>query len=121
MQKHTPPRGPQSVVEWLGWVLTMYWVCLAWIFFRAVDLSHAAPALRSFLFLPGGGTQDLGAERLGIVIALGFIHWLNSRGTFSTWWRRLPAPAFAAGYGFAFAIVLLFIPQHYAPFIYFQF
>ena len=58
---------------------------------------------------------------LAIVVGLGFIHWLNSRGTFSTWWRRLPVPAFAAGYGFAFAIVLLFIPQHYAPFIYFQF
>jgi alginate O-acetyltransferase complex protein AlgI len=121
MEKHAPPRGPQSVVEWLAWLLTIYWVCLAWIFFRAVDLSHAAPALRSFLFLPGSGAQDLSASMLWIVAALGFIHWLNSRGTFSKWWRRVPVPAFAAGYGFAFAVVLLFIPPHYAPFIYFQF
>jgi alginate O-acetyltransferase complex protein AlgI len=121
MQKHAPPRGPQSIVGWLAWLLTIYWVCLAWIFFRAVDLAHAAPALRSFLFFPGSGTQDLGTWMLWIVVALGFVHWLNSRGTFSTWWRRLPVPAFAAAYGFAFAVVLLFVPQHYAPFIYFQF
>ena len=121
MQKHVPPRGPQSLAGWFAWLLTVYWVCFAWIFFRAVDLPHAAPAIRSFLFLPSGGTQDLGAWMLLIVAVLGFVHWLNSRGTFSNWWRRPPAPAFAAGYGCAFALVLLFIPPHYAPFIYFQF
>jgi alginate O-acetyltransferase complex protein AlgI len=102
-------------------LLTIYWVCLAWIFFRAVDLPHAAPALRSFLFLPAAGTQDLGAGLLWIVVALGFVHWLNHREIFSTWWRRAPDAIFAAGYGCAVAIVLLFIPPHYAPFIYFQF
>jgi alginate O-acetyltransferase complex protein AlgI len=111
----------QSVMRWFAWLLTVYWVCVAWIFFRAVDLPHAAPALRSFLFLPGTGTQDLGAWMLWIVAALGFIHWLNFRGTFSAWWRRFPDPVFAAGYGCVFAVVLLFIPPHYAPFIYFQF
>ena len=120
-EKHSPPKGPRSVAGWFAWALTIYWVCFAWIFFRAVDLPHAVPALRSFLFLPGGGKQDLGVWMLWIVVALGFGHWLNSRGTFSTWWRRPPAPAFAAGYGCAFALVLLFIPPHYAPFIYFQF
>ena len=111
----------QSLTRWLAWPGTVYWVCVAWIFFRAVDLPHAAPALRSFLFLPSAGTQDLGAWMLWIVAALGFVHWLNFRGTFSNWWRRPPAPVFAAGYGCAFAVVLLFIPPHYAPFIYFQF
>jgi alginate O-acetyltransferase complex protein AlgI len=121
MQKHVPPRRPRTVAGWFGWVLTMYWVCFAWIFFRAVDLGHAAPALRSFVFLGGSGSQDLGAWMLWIVVALGFVHWLNFRGVFSNWWRRPPDPVFAAGYGCAFAIVLLFIPPHYAPFIYFQF
>jgi alginate O-acetyltransferase complex protein AlgI len=111
----------QSVMRWLAWPLTVYWVCVAWIFFRAVDLPHAVPALRSFLFLRSGGTEDLGAWMLWIVAALGLVHRLNFRGAFSEWWRRPPAPAFAAGYGCAFAVVLLFIPPHYAPFIYFQF
>jgi alginate O-acetyltransferase complex protein AlgI len=121
MQKHLPPRGPQSYGEWLVWFGTVYWVCLAWICFRAVDLPHAFPVLRSFVFFRSAGTEDLGAWMLWIVAALAVVHWLNSRRIFSKWWRRLPAPAFAAGYGCAFAIVLLFIPPHYAPFIYFQF
>jgi alginate O-acetyltransferase complex protein AlgI len=120
-KKCVPLPGPRSIGGWLAWLLTVYWVCLAWIFFRAVDLQHAAPALRSFLFLPGGGTEDLGAWMILVVGALGFVHWLNYRGVFSNWWRRPPDPVFAAGYGCAFAIVLLFIPPHYAPFIYFQF
>jgi alginate O-acetyltransferase complex protein AlgI len=121
MHKHAPPRGPQTLAEWFAWLFTIYWVCVAWICFRAVDLAHALPALRGFVLFQGGGPERLGTRMLGIVAALGFVHWLNSRGVFSTWWRRAPAPVFAAGYGCAFAVVLLFIPPHYAPFIYFQF
>jgi hypothetical protein len=58
---------------------------------------------------------------LWIVLALGVVHWMNSRGTFAHWWRRGPDPAFAVAYGCATGIVLLFIPPHYTPFIYFQF
>lgn len=111
----------QSILRWLAWPLTVYWVCVAWIFFRAVDLPHATPALQSFLFFSGSGREDLGAWMLWIVAGLAFVHWLNFREIFSTWWRRPPASVFAAGYGCAFAVVLLFIPPHYAPFIYFQF
>ena len=117
--EHSPQAHP--LMRWIAWPLTIYWVCVAWIFFRAVDLRHASPALRSFLLLQANGTQDLGAWMLWIVVALAFVHWLNFRGTFSTGWRRPAAPVFAAGYGCAFALVLLFIPPHYAPFIYFQF
>jgi len=121
-QRRTEARPfAQSLMRWLAWPLTVYWVCVAWIFFRAVDLQHAVPALRGFLFFSSGGGEDLGAGMLWIVAALALVHWLNFRETFSTWWRRPPAPVFAAGYGCAFAVVLLFIPPHYAPFIYFQF
>jgi D-alanyl-lipoteichoic acid acyltransferase DltB (MBOAT superfamily) len=111
----------RAIMRWLAWPLTIYWVCVAWIFFRAVDLSHAFPALRSFVFLRSLGTEDLGAWMLWIVAALALVHWLNWRGWFSEWWRRVPAELFAAGYGCAAAVVLLVIPPHYTPFIYFQF
>jgi alginate O-acetyltransferase complex protein AlgI len=114
------PRA-HSIIRWLAWPLTIYWVCVAWIFFRAVDLHRALPALQSFVLWRSPGTEDLGAWMLWIVAALAAVHWLNSLGTFSKWWRRLPAPLFAAGYGCAAAVVLLFIPPHYKPFIYFQF
>jgi alginate O-acetyltransferase complex protein AlgI len=113
--------GAGAIMRWLAWPLTIYWVCVAWIFFRAVDLPHAFVALQSFVLLRSPGAEDLGAWMLWIVAALALVHWLNWRGWFAQWWRRLPAPAFAAGYGCAAAVVLLFIPPHYAPFIYFQF
>jgi alginate O-acetyltransferase complex protein AlgI len=107
--------------RWLGWVLTMYWFCLALMVFRSLNLSDAAVSVRSFVLFRGGGAQDLGAWMLWIVVALGVVHWMNSRGTFANWWRRGPDPVFAFAYGCAAATVLLFVPPHYTPFIYFQF
>lgn len=106
---------------WLAWALTFYWVCFTWIFFRSTDLKHAGVIAKSFVFWQSPGTDDLGLRMIWIVILLGVVHRLNAHRVFSSWWRRPPAPVFAAGYGCAFAVVLLFIPPHYAPFIYFQF
>jgi alginate O-acetyltransferase complex protein AlgI len=113
--------GARAVMRWLAWPLTLYWVCVAWIFFRSIDLQHVAPALRSFVLFESSGTETLQPRMFWIMLTLGLVHWLNSRGLFSQWWRRIPAPFFAAGYGCATAVVLLFIPPHYSPFIYFQF
>jgi alginate O-acetyltransferase complex protein AlgI len=109
------------LMRWLAWPLTIYGVCVAWIFFRAADLHHALPALRSFMFLHDAGAQNLGTWMLWIVVLLAALHWMNFRGIFWGWWQRGPAPVFAAGYGCAVAVVLLFVPPHYKPFIYFQF
>jgi alginate O-acetyltransferase complex protein AlgI len=114
------PSG-HRVMRWLAWPLTIYWVCVAWIFFRAVDLPHAFPAFRAFVLFRSSGAEDLGTWMLWVVAGLAIVHWLNSIGWFSEWWRRIPAPFFASGYGCAAAVVLLFIPPRYTPFIYFQF
>lgn len=103
------------------WLLTIYWVCLAWIFFRAPDLRHAGTVLRASSSGARRGREDLGAWMLTLVAALALAHFSNSRGLFSRWWRRGPDLGIAAGYGCAVATVLLFIPGRYAPFIYFQF
>ena len=116
---HCP--SAHRVMGWLAWPLTIYWVCVAWIFFRAVDLQHAFPALRAFVLFRSSGAEDLGTWMLWVVAGLAIVHWLNLIGWFSEWWRRIPAPFFAAGYGCAAAVVLLFIPPRYTPFIYFQF
>jgi alginate O-acetyltransferase complex protein AlgI len=108
-------------MSWVGWALTVYWFCFALIFFRAVNLPDALMTMRSFGFFHSDGAQDLGAWKLWIVVALGIVHWMNSRGTFSNWWRRGPDRLFAVSYGCTAATVLLFIPPHYTPFIYFQF
>ncbi|MEY2497454.1 MAG: alginate O-acetyltransferase complex protein AlgI [Verrucomicrobiota bacterium] len=115
------PAGLERVVDWLAWPLTFYWVCFTWIFFRAVDLTHAGTIAKSFVLWRSPETHDLGFRMIWIVLLLGIVHGLNARRVFSSWWRKVPPEIFAAGYGCAFAVVLLFIPPHYAPFIYFQF
>ncbi len=77
--------------------------------------------LRSFVLGSGNGVRDLPIWLLGLVLIFGLLHWLNARGAFARWWRRGPDPLFAAGYGCVVAGVLLFVPTHYTPFIYFQF
>jgi len=111
----------RAAIWWIACPLTFYFVCITMVFFRSGDLSRAGTALRSFVLFSDNGVEQLGAWKLWIVLALGFLHWLNSRGTFANWWRRGPDPVFAAAYGCTSATVLLFIPQHYTPFIYFQF
>lgn len=112
---------PRLGMNWLGWALTIYWFCFTLIFFRAVNLPDALVTVRSFGWFQSGGGQDLGVWKLWIVVPLGIVHWMNSRGTFSNWWRRGPDRVFGVAYGSAAATVLLFIPPHYTPFIYFQF
>ena len=114
-----PPRRGRFGA--LAWALTFYWVCFTWIFFRAVDLDRASVIAKSFVFWQSPGTHDLGLRMIWIVVLLGIVHLLNARGVFSSWWRRVPPEVFAAGYGCSVALVLVFIPAKYAPFIYFQF
>ncbi len=111
----------KAAMRWLGWPITIYWVCVAWIFFRSHDLTRAAVALRQFVFFRSDGVEDLGAWMLWVAAGLAIVHWLNLNGWFSQVTRRWPAPVFAAAYGCTAALVLLFVPPSYTPFIYFQF
>jgi alginate O-acetyltransferase complex protein AlgI len=115
------PARLSQIVNWIAWPLTAYWICFTWIFFRAANLDRAGVIAKSFVFWKSPGTHDLGMRLIWVVVVLGIIHQLNLRGVFSTWWRRGPVEAFAAGYGCSVALVLVFIPAKYTPFIYFQF
>jgi alginate O-acetyltransferase complex protein AlgI len=108
-------------MTYIGPFITFYFVCIAWIFFRASDFDKAATSLKSFMILESPGAKTIDPAWLLLFAGLALIHWMNSRGWFSTWWRRGPDWLFAAGYGVAAAVVLLFIPMQYKPFIYFQF
>ncbi len=128
----------KSLRQTLAWrifatLLTFYFVCVCWIFFRAADLSkpmtgadfeRAFHTLRGFLGLKLHSphkAKSLDIRLLYVFAGLAFIHWLNFRRVFSTWWRKGPDAIFALGLGAAVAVVILFIPVTYAPFIYFQF
>ena len=111
----------RSAIWWIACPLTFYWICLSETFFRGGDLNRAWTALNAVMFFNSSGAEELGAWKLWVFVGLAVIHWMNYRGIFSTWWRRGPDPVFAVAYGCVAATVLLFIPQHYTPFIYFQF
>jgi alginate O-acetyltransferase complex protein AlgI len=114
----------------LATALTFYWTCITWIFFRSADLTKpmtfadfhtAKTVLKAFVLFKSKGHHVLGAYIIWLLFGLAIVHWLNYRRTFSGWWRRGPDVVFAAGYGCVVALVLLFIPTRYSPFIYFQF
>ena len=114
--------GPLAVVGRLAAVaFTFWWVCLAWIFFRAVDLAEALEISRAYLTLDAPGTATLGFDYRPLLVALGILHWLARRFRPELQVERLPPMAFAAGLGAATAIVLAFIPGESRPFVYFQF
>ncbi len=107
--------------EALATVATFWFVCLCWAWFRAPDFRTAVTVSRALLLFQGGGAERLAPWLAGLFAALAVVHWLNWKRVFAGWWRRGPEWAFAAGYGAAFAVALLFVPQHYSPFIYFRF
>ncbi len=115
------PRLSAALGHVFAVCLTFYFVCLCWIFFRAVDLSKALVVVRSFVFFQKNGAETLNPQLWWLLGGLAFVHWLNYKRIFATWWRRLPEPLFATSYGAGWAVVLLFTPAHYVPFIYFQF
>jgi len=124
----------RRVMAVLAVPLTFYWICVTWIFFRAAptlnDKTHeleatgfqnAIAALKDFTFISRRGKTGAELGAIGILVLLGFIHWLNSRQILGQWWRRLPNWAAAALLGVGTAVALTFVPIKYKPFIYFQF
>jgi len=124
----------RKVMAWAAVPLTFYWICLTWIFFRASPLINekthaveatglqvASRAFKAFTLFGDHGPRAFGMECYWFLAAFALIHWINARGWLSTWWRRLPDPAFAALLGAGTAVALLFVPVKYKAFIYFQF
>ena len=118
----------------LGWFITFSAVIVAWIFFRAANLSDALLIVRRIftsLGLPSGAEWHPGLDTLQFSFALMLIAGLFAfelLGRRKPIWLRLseqPRWLRWSGYylfGVVFVVLLLLSPQHGAqPFIYFQF
>ena len=61
------PRRPRPGRRWRtaapGTLLTFYWVCVCWVFFRAPDLPSAWAVLRPFVFWQADGTATAARAR----------------------------------------------------------
>jgi alginate O-acetyltransferase complex protein AlgI len=110
--------------EWitrgLSWGATLLWVCLAWIFFRAQDLSSAWTTVKATIGFSSPGTLQLDPSWWWLVAAFAAAHGTMSRFTLNRF-EKLPALAFGIGWGFLFSLALLFVRTEAQPFIYFQF
>ena len=115
------PRIPAVIVVVVGWAFTMWWVNLAWIFFRAADLGDAVSIARSYVLLVDNGPRELGPGLMWLLVALSVLHLTGFLSRRSSWWRALPGWAFAAAWGLAAALALSLIQPAAQPFIYFQF
>ena len=102
-------------------LLTFWWVCLAWIFFRAQDLGGALGIAEGFVTWHGQGTEDIAAVAAVAILGLGLLHALEARRLLSGALLSLGEPAFYALAGTATAVALALTPIAYRPFIYFQF
>ena len=102
-------------------LLTFWWVCLAWIFFRAADLSAAVEMARGFISVSGTGTEDIARWAIVVILGLALLHALEARRLISGALLALRGPTFYALAGSASGIVLALTPIAYRPFIYFQF
>jgi alginate O-acetyltransferase complex protein AlgI len=112
---------PFLVARFLGRPLTFYWVCLAWIFFRAQDMDAAWTTVKSYVLLRSPGTAQLDPVLLLVFAALALVHVAEFKATWTAALERIPRPVFAVGYALAFHAALLFFPANVQPFIYFQF
>jgi alginate O-acetyltransferase complex protein AlgI len=117
------PRPRSMLATALATVATFWFVCVAWIFFRAQGTAQALDVLASFVLGSGSGTGNLGASLAVLLACLALLHGAAARfgARCRTWVLGLPTPAFALGSGVAGALLLLFVPPEARPFIYFQF
>ena len=101
--------------------MTMWWILMCLIYYRADDMAAAGTILKSFVLFQAPGTDLLG-DRLGwLLLALTLIHYVNYKGWLQGWWRRLPTMTFTTGYATASALVLSMVHATAEPFVYFQF
>ncbi|MCH7808221.1 MAG: MBOAT family protein [Planctomycetes bacterium] len=112
---------PSTPTRVLTTLLTFYWVCLAWIFFRSPDLATSATIAKAFVLLQSEGSAHLGLDHVWLLPCLAAAHWAMYKGRFLDRLARMADWAFAAWYSLATSLVIALLPATYRAFIYFQF
>ena len=88
-------------------------------------LTYLSSAVRARLISlapePGAGLWSGRGLEIGLVLAFAAAHFAGWRGWPRSWLERAPDPAYAFGYGLAWALVLPWVQIRMTPFIYFQF
>jgi alginate O-acetyltransferase complex protein AlgI len=77
---------------------------------------------QSLLLFKDHAKKNVCGNTIWVVIgSLVLVHWINSRGILSKWWRAIPEWLFSLLLGAGWALALFMKPVAYKQFIYFQF
>ena len=104
-----------------SYIITFFFVCGAWIFFRSESLEDSLSLFKRFLFLGQGGEQEISVYWLLFsifVVAEYGLHVVFEKNKKDF---LLPNWAYCIGIGALISVLLLFVPLEQRPFIYFQF
>jgi alginate O-acetyltransferase complex protein AlgI len=105
----------------VGWFLTIHFVCLCWILFRASTFGAAWMLIRRYLLIDRGGAEQLPLWLAFIPIGLLLVQYLMRRVKLHDLVCDLGLPGFGFAYGCIWAFAFAMLPFGYRPFIYFQF
>ena len=112
---------PAALRFTLGGLLTFWWVCLAWIFFRSATFPEAMEVCRSFVLFQSPGERSFGTGPVFVFAGLVVLHLLGSTHMAGRVMEKVPGWLFAAIYGALWPLALAFMNGAVQPFIYFQF
>lgn len=118
-QGHAPSES--IWVRALATLATFWFVCCAWIFFRAESFGAAWTLLVNFVTFSGGGAERLDTPIFAYLLVAGVLHTLAFTGALQRTLDRLSAPQLAVVLGLSAALMLALLPLGSRPFIYFQF
>ena len=105
----------------LGWAFTYWWVCLAWILFRAESLENGYKIALAWSTGHSQGSTSLPDVLWLHVIVLFIAHVVFRRYQLIENSNRLPTHVFAFLAGGILALMFAIASNSYQPFIYFQF
>ncbi|MDG2149544.1 MAG: MBOAT family O-acyltransferase [Planctomycetota bacterium] len=119
----SPWRRRIPIPAVVGNIMTMWWICMALILYRAESMSDAGDILMSYVFFlgPETATRMLGDRLLWLLLGLLAIHWVSYKGWLAGWWRRFGPWGFTTGYAVATSLVLTLVHATAENFVYFQF
>jgi alginate O-acetyltransferase complex protein AlgI len=105
----------------VGLALTFWFVCLAWIFFRAPTFAQAWTGVRSYVLFESPGVKSWGWLPIATLAGLAVAHAVGSRHVVARWSERLPDWGYAVALGCVVPVAFAFMNGVVKPFIYFQF
>jgi alginate O-acetyltransferase complex protein AlgI len=108
----------------LAGALTLLYVILLWIPFRAPDFSITLQVFKQLFTVAPADAGGFGGQSIALGIGLAamlILHYCREHGVFVRVWRQPPGWLFSISLGAVFALALACRAADYQPFIYFQF